>query len=166
MNRLFLIWILAIGTIIGASAVLIHIVKEALWQDYASETPAAKFKLATGIPLPSGVTNLKAAGHGLLPNRWIWLTLNATPAAQKKIVSAAEPLSAGDLKYTYKWPRDMSTNPRYDATDKKRVNWENLKLTKSARYYKLSTYDGSWVWEGFVAVDEEHGRIFIHSFAS
>lgn len=133
--------------------------------DYSKLPPAEVFRKVTGQTVPTGITELRAAGRsGAFGMRqWVWISFRANQAAINALTAGAEPLEPAARGKLLALP---ATVMRYVAEDQRRVGWSDVDPIEHPQYYQCgnSGERSAAIWVGTLVIDRKGGRGFIQSF--
>jgi hypothetical protein len=130
--------------------------------DFGKMPPRAVFERVCNQPVPSGVSNLKAAGNGFGQGATVWLRFRATPVALGRFIDerSAGPLTAAEFAAR----TQLSPDDAELTAEKQKVGWEEIATVRHIRFYHFDATHGGQGWFGVMAVDRRRGDVWV--FAS
>lgn len=129
------------------------------WQDKA--TPSTIFQNVLGQPMPDGISNLKVIARGFAIKRWAWMSFSATDEALKQITQNEKLLEEPQL--SWKLSNNYAVQGRYDAADKRYVNWREPAAIARKEVYEITGFQEGWMWGGYMMIDKDNRMVYIHA---
>ena len=129
--------------------------------NYSAMPPQKAFAAVFGYPPPSGVTNLRAAGHTYVWHQRVWLSFDATSAVLRKLTGGEEPL---DAESTAKLLQQATHVIRHrDGPAMRVAGWDEItSITDPQVHFFSRPLSGSaFSWTGALVIDPQRNRVYV-----
>lgn len=125
--------------------------------DYSQRPAAEVFRVVLNQPVPSGVRNLRIAGHGVLMQHTVWMKFTATDGAIERILKGPA-LVVGSREASLSG--EVKARAAVDD-DARAINWDSVLHSSRNDAYKFSFPTGGSGWFGDIVVNRDGHEVYV-----
>jgi hypothetical protein len=132
--------------------------------DVSTWPPPRIFQQVFGPPIPTGVSEIRAAGRSLISGRTVWLRFRASDKAIASLVSGSERAATQEdaqacVKSTWiHFPRDKTNPERIRWVG--RVRWHEVNEIPKPECYQIRTPST----DTMIVVDRNHHLVYVFQY--
>jgi hypothetical protein len=129
--------------------------------DYSAVPRAEVFQRVLRQPVPTGVSDLRVAGHGFCQGHEVWMRFRVTAAALKTLFP--ETRNPSDWANGTSWASSFFSADRLLQPDPHSIKWDEVTRAQKPEQYHFSATEGGQGWYGFFVLDGEEHTVYLHA---